>query len=665
MGFTTQEALKLAFKVQAGGVIDASSGAQWYESKFPFNPSINADRVLLQFDQVKAYPAANLTAAQSAAASIPSIIQDRSPGTFSEFRLTQVVSGDNSTWVAYETYNDRSSDVLDLWIQPQKVPQASGAPSIGYNIKLYSGNPSSGGVVITTTVGQSGGEVGWVFNYDMGMLFLANDLVSLINNNPSTYPAGLDFYIRGFRYIGTTLATGGGSGSAGSAGTSGSSGTSGTSGSSGTSGTSGATGLDGSSGTSGTSGISGSSGTSGASGLDGSSGTSGTSGISGSSGTSGVNGSSGTSGASGISGSSGTSGTSGLDGSPAGVITNSNSGIDISYGSTNSTIDTIYNTALDPALSMPTTVGGISSGTTAGSLYGKNFVQLFDDLLFPTVDPTYTIPTISLSSTVTGIREVGETVSPSLSITGTENDASYFSRLQISKSVNGGASSALTTISATSSMTITSASSIASQFGYADPNNPNYSYSISYADTGLVIPAPASGGSSAVLYSGLGDYSAGLAKKNNKGVTHSASAAVRLTTNPQAASTNFSSNTQTITGYYPYFYGKTSTQKTASDIVSIIQSGSGFTKVVNSGSGSLSMAFNATGEWPWFAIYSVYPTKTTWYENALNNGSIGGATDLFASPTTLSVVSVDGYWTVTFKIYPANKVTTLGTATIA
>jgi hypothetical protein len=78
------------------------------------------------------------------------------------------------------------------------------------------------------------------------------------------------------------------------------------------------------------------------------------------------------------------------------------------------------------------------------------------------------------------------------------------------------------------------------------------------------------------------------------------------------------------------------------------------------------MAFNATGEWPWFAVYSVYPTKSTWYETALNNGNIGlVSTDLFAAPTTLSVISSDGYWTVTFKIYPANKVTTLGTATIA
>ena len=208
MGFTTAEALKLTFKVQAGGVIDAASGNQWYESKFPFTPSINANRVLTQFDQVKLYPAANLAAAQSAAVSIPTIIEDRSPGTFSSFRLTQVTSGDDSTWVAYENYNDRSSDVLDLWIQPQRVPKANGDPSIGYSIKLYSGVPGLTNE-ITTTVGQSGGEVGWVFNYDMGMLFVANDLVTALSPGGSligTYPAGLDFYIRGFRYIGQTLA---------------------------------------------------------------------------------------------------------------------------------------------------------------------------------------------------------------------------------------------------------------------------------------------------------------------------------------------------------------------------------------------------------------------------------------------------------------------------
>jgi hypothetical protein len=374
MGFLSSEVNKLTFKVQAGNVIDASSGKYWYESIFPNNPALLANRVLTQFDQIKSYPAANLAAAQAAATAIPSILEDRST---TSIRLTQAVTGENNTWVAYATYSTPSSGILDLWVQPQRVPQTSGVPSGGYEIALYSGNPSSGGVYISTTIGQSGGEVGWVFNYDMGLLFLANDLVSLIQGDPTTYPAGLDFYIRGFRYIGETLAdgniSGGGSfsfatsstidfsqtgptysfyiqqnsitasllntgsnggatagyalsvdssgnfvwissvsGSAGTSGTSGTSGISGTSGTSGSSGTSGTSGISGTSGTSGTSGISGTSGTSGSSGTSGTSGISGTSGTSGSSGTSGVSGTSGTSGTSGISGTSGTSGTSGI-----------------------------------------------------------------------------------------------------------------------------------------------------------------------------------------------------------------------------------------------------------------------------------------------------------------------------------------------------------------
>lgn len=352
-------------------------------------------------------------------------------------------------------------------------------------------------------------------------------------------------------------------------------------------------------------------------------------------------------------------------GGVAQLITSSYSGIDIVNGTTNSTINTIYNSSLDPSLAMPSTVGGIVAATTVADLSSKTLVQLFDDLLFPTVNPTYTIPTIVASSTVTGINEIGSSISPSITLTGTENDAGPYTKLVINKNTNGSGDVSLLTVTSTASMTVGTTTNIAAQFGYSDPNNPNLTYQINTSET-ILVPAPLSGGSSTVVYSGTGDYDAGIAKKNNKGITHSASAAVRTTSAPQSSSTNFVSNLQTVTGYYPYFYGKTSTQKTASQIVSIIESGIDFTKVVNAGSGSLSMAFNASGEWPWFATYQVYNNKTTWFENALNNGSIGiNFDDLFASPTTLSVVSSDGYWTVQFKIYPANKVTTIGTATIS
>jgi hypothetical protein len=366
-----------------------------------------------------------------------------------------------------------------------------------------------------------------------------------------------------------------------------------------------------------------------------------------------------------LAGAAGASGTSGTSGS-SGILNNTTpaSGIDVQNGLTQSILSTIYNSNLDSSLAMPSTVGGISSGTTVAQLTGLNLVQLFDDLLFPTVDPTYTIPQINISSTITGTREIGLTISPVITLTGTENDGGPYTQLLLNKNINSAGNSTFVTVSSTSSMTVVATTNIASQFGYSDPNNPNLTYQISTTDT-ISVPAPASGGSSTIVYSGAGDYSAGLAKKNNKGVTHSDTSQVRLTTNPQASSTNFASNSLTITGFYPYFYGKTATQKTASEIKTIIESGSDFTKVVANGTGSLSMVFNATGEWPWFAVYSSFSTKTAWFENALNNGSIGGVTDLFASPTTLSVTSPDGYWVVTYKIYPANKVTTIGTATIS
>lgn len=200
MGFSSAEIQRLTFKVQAGNVIDASSGSYWYESRFPFNPAITNDRILTQFDTVKNNPASDLSAAQSTALANPTIIEDLSNPS-NATRLTQAVPGANNTWVAFNLFNDPSSGSKDLWIQPQKVPQSNGQPSAGYEVALYSGDPNNGGEYISTTEGQSGGEVGWVFNYDMGLLFLSNDMVTYIQNNKT---AGLDLYITGFRYIGET-----------------------------------------------------------------------------------------------------------------------------------------------------------------------------------------------------------------------------------------------------------------------------------------------------------------------------------------------------------------------------------------------------------------------------------------------------------------------------
>ena len=73
-----------------------------------------------------------------------------------------------------------------------------------------------------------------------------------------------------------------------------------------------------------------------------------------------------------------------------------------------------YNTSLDPSLAMPTSVGGILAGTTVADLYGKTFIQLFDNLLFPTVLASITTAINgSLIGISSAILEVGTMYGPS------------------------------------------------------------------------------------------------------------------------------------------------------------------------------------------------------------------------------------------------------------
>ena len=349
-GFSINEVNKLTFKVQAGGVIDASAGKRWYESTLAFEPNVKAtERILTQYQSIP--PAATVTAAQSAAAANPTIIQDDSNPS-NAIRLTQVYNLNNSTFVAYNTYNDPTSGFRRDWILPASRPQASGQPSDGYKITLWSGDPTGAPgsfAQVFPTLGQGSQPeyVGWVFNYDQGLLFISDYLQTLISNPTYAFlfPGGFNFYITGFRYIGTS---GGGGGSAieiedegvsvttdvkkidftGTGVTVTGSGTGNenievaiTSGSGpqGTQGTQGITGLQGTqgitgSGTQGTQGITGLQGTQGTQGIEGS-GTQGIQGITGSQGTQGITGTGlqGTQGTQGIEGT-GTQGIQGITG---------------------------------------------------------------------------------------------------------------------------------------------------------------------------------------------------------------------------------------------------------------------------------------------------------------------------------------------------------------
>jgi hypothetical protein len=195
MGFSNQERINMNSKALAAGVIDANPVAQWYESRNAFSFIVNGDGVLTEFSSV--LPAGSLSVAQTNATNNPTVIQDKSQ-VADAIRMTAVAGTNNSTWIAYSTYNDASSGVLKNWIQPQLVPQTSGASSNGYAIVLYDGDPNGTGTEITTTDGTTGtGEnktVGWIFQYSTGILLLADDFKGTIS----------DPYILGFRYIGAT-----------------------------------------------------------------------------------------------------------------------------------------------------------------------------------------------------------------------------------------------------------------------------------------------------------------------------------------------------------------------------------------------------------------------------------------------------------------------------
>lgn len=68
-----------------------------------------------------------------------------------------------------------------------------------------------------------------------------------------------------------------------------------------------------------------------------------------------------------------------------------------------------YNTNMADDLATVTDFGGIPAGTTAAQLKNKTWAELLDDLLFPTVYPTYVAPkaTIALKTAYSATQEVG------------------------------------------------------------------------------------------------------------------------------------------------------------------------------------------------------------------------------------------------------------------
>lgn len=124
------------------------------------------------------------------------------------------------------------------------------------------------------------------------------------------------------------------------------------------------------------------------------------------------------------------------------------------------------------------------------------------------------------------------------------------------------------------------------------------------------------------------------------------------------ARTDTASRTYNFT--YPYFWGTVSGGGKPTANQALINS---WTKVVANSNGTITINFSsASNDWLRFATPATSNTKTTWYENALNNGNIGSPSDLFGALSTVSIDSPTSLWSgVNYKIYISNFQSAAGT----
>lgn len=253
----------------------------------------------------------------------------------------------------------------------------------------------------------------------------------------------------------------------------------------------------------------------------------------------------------------------------------------------------------------------------------KTIVQVLDEILFPASLPTYTIPTLVLTDSLDPIIEVGRSVTNNLSLVGTKNDAGNFTSLRILKGT--------------------------AQIADSTPT-PGPSVTLNYGDN-FIVPV------GVTTWVGKASYEQGARKTDSQGVEDTRPYALLSPNNPQQANNDFTSNTTSIDGIYPYFYGVSDTSLSSTQIRDIIEAGNA-NKALIKANGTISIAFDAQDKFIWFAHAQAYPNKTKWFVTSSNKGNISGATDLFSSPGTALTSSPDGYdWSVNYSTYISNFAT--------
>ncbi len=262
----------------------------------------------------------------------------------------------------------------------------------------------------------------------------------------------------------------------------------------------------------------------------------------------------------------------------------------------------------------------------------KTIVEVLDEILFPANLPTYIIPTIVLTHSLGPIQEVGKTVTNTLNLTGTKNDAGNFTSLRILEG--------------------------ATEIADSSPS-PGLTASLNYART-FNVPV------GVTTWTGKGSYQQGDRKSDSQGVEDTRDYDLLKTTNPQQANNDFTSNSTSIDGIYPFFYGfSTDITIDENEIKGIIESGDAV-KELTKANGTINIEFGDLSSdfvIQWFAHADIYPTKTKWEDttNSSNKGFISGPSDFMSPLPNVTIVSPDGYWTTEFKVYRTNILTRIST----
>jgi hypothetical protein len=300
-----------------------------------------------------------------------------------------------------------------------------------------------------------------------------------------------------------------------------------------------------------------------------------------------------------------------IDGKQAALSIDANEGLSL----TGAALGTIYNTTIGDAVTS-IAVGGAPA--QAASIWkGLTLVQALDTILFPTILASIqTAKSVALTvSGASGLQEIGQTISRTLT--------AAFNRGLIQ---NGDNTTGPALVGAATEYTFTGTgiSSTAQAGNTLAVSNTIVSGSNNWAVT-------------VAHDAGTGDY---FDNKGNVGTNLDGSRVSGTATDSASA--------PTITGIYPYFYLKSASPISASDMASAIAGGTA-TKVVGSSTGTLSIPYNMSAQYLAVAYPASSTTKTVYYVTALDNGAI---TVVFNAVETQSVNSPDAYWSgVSFKVH--------------